>query len=148
MNEEGVDTTTVVVLTYSGNRTAAFSTSSSILTPCEAHVYGTRGCAKVEYPFWAPTEYTTENGKDFNAYRFVHRIIISFYFQGTKSFKFHTSKIPYNFTNSAALAFEANHVRDCLVKGLKESPVLTFDRTIAIAEISDEIRRQLGVTYD
>ena len=66
---------------------------------------------------------------------------------GTKEFKHPTSDIEYNFTNSAALAYEANHVRDCLLQGLKESPVLTYEKTITIAEISDEIRKQLGVEF-
>ena len=79
-------------------------------------------------------------GVDFSSVNF-------FVLSGVKTFKLPESKIPYNFDNSAALAFEANHVRDCLVKGLKESPVLTFAKMTQVAEISDEIRKQLGVSF-
>ena len=43
--------------------------------------------------------------------------------------------------------FEADHVRNCLKNGLKESPLLPLNETLLIATIQDEIMKQIGVTY-
>jgi predicted dehydrogenase len=43
--------------------------------------------------------------------------------------------------------FEAAHVRDCLKKGLTESPRVTKKESLMLMRISDEIRRQAGFAY-
>lgn len=57
------------------------------------------------------------------------------------------AKYPFNFTNSQALVHEADHVRKCLQEGLTESPLLTLDESVLIAEIQNEIMNQIGVSY-
>ena len=57
------------------------------------------------------------------------------------------AKYPYNFQNSGGLLFEANHVRECLQKNLKESPLVTHQDSLLIAEIQQEIMDQIGVSY-
>ena len=57
------------------------------------------------------------------------------------------AKYPYNFTNSGGLLFEANHVRKCLKQNLTESPLVTHQDSITIAEIQQEIMKQIGVSY-
>ena len=42
---------------------------------------------------------------------------------------------------------EADHVRKCLQEGLTESPLLTLDESVLIAEIQNEIMNQIGVSY-
>jgi hypothetical protein len=39
-------------------------------------------------------------------------------------------------------------VERCIKAGLTESPVLTLDDTITVMESMDEIRRQIGVTFE
>ena len=43
--------------------------------------------------------------------------------------------------------YEAHHVRDCLLKGLKESPTVPHRDTLLMAEILEEVRTQVGVVY-
>ena len=59
-----------------------------------------------------------------------------------------TSRHPFNFLNSAGLGYEAQHVRECLLKGLKESPAVSHTETLTIAELMEEVRKQVGVVYD
>ena len=53
----------------------------------------------------------------------------------------------YNFGNGANMAHESAHVRDCLKKGLTESPLVTLEESIVMARIMETVRRQVGVTY-
>ena len=57
------------------------------------------------------------------------------------------AKFPFFFTNSEGLMYEAQEVRECLKKGLKQSPKLTWDESRLIAEIQEEIHRQIEVKY-
>ena len=76
------------------------------------------------------------------------------------------SKHPFNFVNSANFAFEVNrslpnsglmcmtiihvqaeHVRQCLVSGAKESNLISLDETLTIAKIMEDARKQIGVKY-
>ncbi|XP_074926635.1 trans-1,2-dihydrobenzene-1,2-diol dehydrogenase-like [Chelonoidis abingdonii] len=54
---------------------------------------------------------------------------------------------PLNFSNGTGMRYEAQHVRQCLLQGLKESPIMSLAESELVASIVDEVRRQLGVTY-
>uniref|UniRef100_A0A3Q2Q2B7 Trans-1,2-dihydrobenzene-1,2-diol dehydrogenase n=1 Tax=Fundulus heteroclitus TaxID=8078 RepID=A0A3Q2Q2B7_FUNHE len=56
--------------------------------------------------------------------------------------------LPLNFTNSTGLRYEAEEVRQCLLKGLKESPRMPLADSILLTEIMDEIRKQVGVVFN
>lgn len=128
LNENGVDTSTSVTLKYKGGKTATLNTHSKVKLPNEAYVIGTKGTIKVIEPFWCPTTITTP--------------------EKTKEFILPTASKPFNFTNSAGLRYEAMEVRRCLRQDLLESPKITHEDSIILAQLEDEIRRQLGVVYD
>lgn len=52
---------------------------------------------------------------------------------------------PFNLPNSEGLAYEAQHVVDCVRAGLTVSPLVTPDLTLAVMRIMDTVRRQIGV---
>ncbi|OCT70909.1 hypothetical protein XELAEV_18037834mg [Xenopus laevis] len=58
----------------------------------------------------------------------------------------HSTK-PMHFTNSTGLSYEAEHVRQCLLKGLKESPIMSLKDSELLSNIMDEVRGQLGVKF-
>ncbi len=58
------------------------------------------------------------------------------------------AKLQYIFPNSNNLAHEAQHVRECILAGKLESPLLPLDETLTIAQIMEEIRKQAGVVYN
>ncbi len=92
-----------------------------------AWVYGTKGGITVTSPFWSSQKIITPENE--------------FYFP------YPEAKQPFNFNNSIGLRYEAQHVRECLEKGLTESPVIPLDETLLLAELMEEVRKQVGVDY-
>ena len=124
----GVDESTSATVLYSGNRTATLVTSSQVDLFDEAYIVGTKGTIKVCYPMWTPTEIETPGG--------------------IQSWVLPTGNIlPFNYGNGGNMSFEAQHVRECLLNGLKESPLISLNETLIIAQIMQDIRTQAGVVY-
>ncbi|XP_023562454.1 trans-1,2-dihydrobenzene-1,2-diol dehydrogenase [Octodon degus] len=123
----GVDDTVTVLLQYPGGIHGSFTCSMTSNLGNTASVSGTKGRAEV-IPAWAPMELVV-NGerKKFPGYL--------------------DSKKTYNFPYSENLVFEAMHVRECLRKGLRESPVIPLAESELLADILEEVRKIIGVTF-
>jgi len=129
LNQEGTDESTSTTLVYSGGRTATLITHSRVKLPCEAIIIGTKGTMKLPFPMWCPTALEMPDNN-------------------VKTFPLPTgAKHKFNFMNSANMSYESNHVRECIKAGMTESPLVTLDETIVMAEIMESIRKQVGVTY-
>ena len=126
--EDGCDESTSVTLLYTKGRTATLVTHSRVQLPNSATIIGTKGTITVPKPLWTPLSLETPSGK------------MEFQLPGP-------SKHSYNFANSANMAHESAHVRECLLGGLKESPLVSLDETVTMARIMETVRRQVGVTY-
>ncbi|XP_043462991.1 trans-1,2-dihydrobenzene-1,2-diol dehydrogenase-like [Leptopilina heterotoma] len=127
LNNDGVDVTMSATLKYSGNRNATILTNSEVMLPNEALIIGTMGSIKIPN-FWCPTKI-----------ELPQRVI---------EIKLPKGGHKFNFKNSAGLSFEANECRNCLLKGLKESPRVSHADSLLLAELEDELRKQLGVSYE
>ncbi|KAK2853566.1 hypothetical protein Q5P01_006227 [Channa striata] len=125
--ETGVDETVVVTLKFSKNRMAVFTCSSGLQLPNDAIIVGTKGTIRVPSNMWCPTSLVV-NGKE-------------------TQYSLPEPYLPLNFVNSTGMRYEAEEVRQCLLKGLKESPVMSHSDSLLLAEMEDEIRRQVGVVY-
>src|SRR5579859_430335 len=55
--------------------------------------------------------------------------------------------IPFEQAKGNGYEYEAQHVTDCLLKGLKESPVMKFTDTLLLMETLDLIRAKAGIHY-
>ncbi|GLH11941.1 Trans-1,2-dihydrobenzene-1,2-diol dehydrogenase [Gryllus bimaculatus] len=128
LNEQGVDESMSCIITYESGQTAVLSTHSRGEFPNEALVVGSKGVACVAKPFWCPTKIITP--------------------EKTSEFILPSTSLPLNFTNSQGLRYEAMEVRRCLRQGLLESPKMTLDESLLLAELEDTIRHKLGVKYD
>lgn len=64
-----------------------------------------------------------------------------------KSWPLPQAKYDFNFTNSCGLRYEAEEVRKCIRDGKLESDSVSHNDSLMIANIEDEIRKQLGVKY-
>ena len=53
----------------------------------------------------------------------------------------------YFYPHGAGLAYEIDHVSKCLREDRTESPWMGMEESVAIAEILDEVRRQLGFQF-
>ncbi|KAM4593945.1 trans-1,2-dihydrobenzene-1,2-diol dehydrogenase-like [Odontesthes bonariensis] len=125
--ETGVDETVTVTLKFSKDRMAVLTCSSGVQLPNEALVAGTKGTLKVPSHMWCPTS-----------------LVVNL-----KETKYPVPEpyLPLNFKNSTGMRYEAEEVRQCLLKGLKESAVMSHADSLLLAEVEDEIRRQVGVVY-
>lgn len=64
-----------------------------------------------------------------------------------KSWPLPEAKYEFNLMNSAGLRYEAEEVRKCIRAGQLESDNVTHNDSLLIAQIEDEIRKQIGVKY-
>ncbi|KAM3921013.1 trans-1,2-dihydrobenzene-1,2-diol dehydrogenase-like [Leptodactylus fuscus] len=125
--ETGVDETVTIILHYPGKRQAILTTTMMVGMPNQASICGSTGMIQVPSCMWCPTS-VIFNGKE------------------TKYPLPHSTKAMH-FTNSTGLSYEAEHVRQCLLKGLKESPLMTWADSELLATIMEEVRKQLGVKF-
>lgn len=125
--DTGVDQSVAVTLKYSKNRMAVFTCSSVVELQNDAVIGGSKGFMKIPDHMWCPTSLVV-NGKE-------------------TEFPLPEPHIPLNFLLSTGMRFEAEEVRQCLRKGLKQSAIMSHADSLLLAELEDEIRRQLGVVY-
>ena len=116
--------------THKGGRTSSFQASLKVKGNWEANIYGTDGEIKLLAPFWCTTKLQLKD-----------RNIVDF---GPLPDR---KKTDYFYFNSANLGFEAQHVRECIQKGLTESPLLNHEESLNIAKIVQEVRSQVGHVY-
>ncbi|XP_011176093.2 trans-1,2-dihydrobenzene-1,2-diol dehydrogenase [Solenopsis invicta] len=126
LNKNGVDMSMSATLTYKGSRTATIMTSALVNLPNEAFICGTKGIVKLP-EFWCPTKVELPTG--------------------TVKVSLPKLKHEINFINSAGLSYEAAEARDCILKGLTESPKVSHETSLLLAKLEDELRRQLNVVY-
>ncbi|XP_068959470.1 trans-1,2-dihydrobenzene-1,2-diol dehydrogenase isoform X2 [Petaurus breviceps papuanus] len=126
---DGVDDTVTAILQYPGGLQASFSCSITTELSNSLSVYGTKGKAEIPSTMWCPTELVV-NGK---------------------KTEFPLPKVAdaetFNYLNSIGMVYEAQHVRQCLLQGLKESPVMPLAESELLADILEEARRQIGLRF-
>ena len=130
----GVDDLAVITLTYSGGRIAQISCSISYDISCDAVICGTEAELRLPHPFWCPTKLESPEGV-------YQKTPIS------KEFPLPEPYLPGNYPNCTGLRYEAQEVYTCLKEGKKESNIMPLEQSLIVAEIADEVLRQLGVVY-
>jgi predicted dehydrogenase len=121
LTPEGVDRNTAIALRYPGGGVATLHCGISGDTSVRATITGTAGRIEVARRFYCP-----------NAFTLVRADVaeqVSMPLRGN------------------GLGYEAEEVMRCLREGLLESPLVPQADTLAIMGTMDEIRAQIGVTY-
>ncbi|XP_040313593.1 trans-1,2-dihydrobenzene-1,2-diol dehydrogenase [Herpailurus yagouaroundi] len=127
-HETGVDDTVTVLLQYPGGVHSSFTCSITAELSNVNSVSGTKGMAQILSPCWCPTELVVKG---------EHK-------------EFALPPAPgkeFNFTHGVGMTYEAKHVRECLRKGLKESPVIPLAESELLADILEEARKAIGVAF-
>ncbi|XP_071522465.1 trans-1,2-dihydrobenzene-1,2-diol dehydrogenase-like [Panulirus ornatus] len=127
LNYDGVDESASATLVYSKGRLATLNSSIHCKLPCEGIIIGTKGTLKVNYPVWCPESFESPSGK-----------FVSLLPNTGQSFIY---------TNGQGMMYETMEVRRCIKQGLLESPMMSLDETMVLAEVIEQIRRQVGVTF-
>ena len=115
----GVDRTVAMQWSWEHGATAQLFSSSAVTTPCRATISGTGGWISLEPPFFTPTTMLVGTGGD------VRRVEIE----------------------PAGYVPQVEEVGRCLRAGLRESPMVPQAETVAILELLDGVRAELGVSY-
>ncbi|MBE6884995.1 MAG: Gfo/Idh/MocA family oxidoreductase [Ruminococcaceae bacterium] len=120
--ESGVDESASFILKYPGGELATLFSSIALNSRQDAVIYGSEGRIEVDSQFWRARSATLIRNDRTEP-------ITSLHFPGE------------------GYQFEIEHVHECLANSLTESPLMTLDESIALAELCDSLRTQLGVKY-
>ena len=121
----GVDAQTSMIFQYEGGAHAILTTTSSAATPNTATISGTEARIEIARTFYTPT-----------TLRVISR---------------HNDEVLEEFDGTGpgrGMQFQAAELGRCLRAGLLESPVLPLSETLSIMETMDEVRRQIGLSYN
>jgi predicted dehydrogenase len=123
LTEEGVDANTGIIFGYDSGAVAALTCGMVGATPVAASITGTGGRIDLAPPAFVPAGYT------------LHRL-------GAEPEQV-AMPIPGH-----GYQYEAAEVQRCLRAGERESPLVPHAVTLEIMGLLDEIRAQIGVSYD
>jgi predicted dehydrogenase len=122
--QSGVDEQCCMTLIYNGGVIASLSGSFAVDTPVQAVIAGTEGRIEIHNRFHnATSRVYIVNGKDEMEEQQVYR------------------------EDGYGYQFEAQHVTECLLNGLTESPVMTHADTLELMQTLDAIRKVCGISY-
>lgn len=121
IGETGVDESAAITLGYPSGALASITTGVRVTTPHLAVICGTEGSVHIPSPWWVPERMTVRRGK---------------------------ACIEYSEPKTASgFEYEAAEAGRCLREGLKESPILPLDESVAIVDTMDQLRALWGVRY-
>ncbi len=121
----GVDEQCAIQLNYSNGAIAQLFSSFSCNLATGADINGTDGRLRMTHRFHGPT----------TSLEFYPGIVDT------------REVLSFESAKGNGYEYEAQHVTDCLLKGLRESPIRTHADTLLLMETLDEIRKQCGITY-
>ena len=120
----GVDQQCTITMKHKNGALSSLSSTFSVDTPVQAVIAGTEGRIELRNRFHNPLAQVflikdRDTVQEIEVYR----------------------------EDGHGYQFEAQHVTDCLVNRLTESPVLTFQDTLDLMETLDRIREACGIKY-
>lgn len=122
--DTGVDEQCCMTLTHNGGVLSSLSGSFAVDTPVQAVISGTEGTIELHNRFHnASCRVYLSKERDVLVEQEVYR------------------------EDGYGYQFEAQHVTDCLLNGLLESPVMTHNDTLDLMETLDDIRKVCGIRY-
>lgn len=116
-----VDSHTCALIKYKNGAIADLSSAVLLRKPNEGYVYGSKGYAHLQR-FYAPQK-------------------IELYFNNGER---QTISVPYK---GNGFEEQITHFSECVLNGLKESPVVTREQTLYITEQMDKLRNIIGLKY-
>lgn len=121
LGETGVDESASVCLGYPSGALASLTTGVRVSTPHVADICGSDGSVHIPSPWWVPERMTVRKGRS--------------------TIEYCEPKLASGFE------YEIAEAGRCLREGLKESPILPLDESVAIMDTMDQLRALWGVRY-
>ncbi|MEP7763853.1 Gfo/Idh/MocA family oxidoreductase [Sanguibacter sp. 25GB23B1] len=125
----GVDVHDAIVLRYGQEALASLSTTVRAASPSVATIVGSEGRIDVAEQYFVPTSFRVTSASG----------LVQEYDGRPRD----EAGRPYE----EGKQYEAAEVARCIAEGLTESPRMTLDETLALMEIMDDVRAQIGVVY-
>ena len=123
MTETGVDRSTAMIFRYEGGAMASLQTAMDARGTNRAAIIGTEARLEVTPVFYKSSRFQLIGGKD--------EVLEDF-------------SQPYPFWGKQ---FEAEEVERCVAAGITQSPRMSLDESVAIAETMDRVREKIGLVY-
>lgn len=121
LGETGVDESAAMCLGYPSGALASLTTGVRVSTPHVADICGSEGSVHIPSPWWVPERMTVRKGRS--------------------TIEYCEPKLASGFE------YEIAEAGRCLREGLKESPILPLDESVAIMDTMDQLRALWGVRY-
>ena len=118
----GVDDECTILLTYANGATASLYSSLTVNTKTQCEIFGTKGNITI------PT-------------RFHEQMTYTLTLNDCKPITQTTDRQGYGYYH------QIEHVHDCLLQNLKQSPIISHEMSRLLISIMDEARRQIGLKY-
>lgn len=128
LNDDGIDVDTTIELDYDDGKIAKIRINLLKDESNSATIVGAKGRMKVPSNFWSPLTVIDVDGTE-------------------KNWSLPNAKYDFIFPNSCSFIHEADEVRRCIMAGKKESEYVSYNDSLSIARIMDEVRKQIGVKY-
>lgn len=123
MTSTGVDLSTSIIFRYANGAIASLQSAMDVRGPNQASIVGEKARIEVGSVFYQSSRFKLINDKD--------GVIEDF-------------SEPYPFGGKQ---YEAQEVERCIANGLTQSPRMSLDESVAIAETMDAIRKKIGLKY-
>ncbi|KAH7725547.1 trans-1,2-dihydrobenzene-1,2-diol dehydrogenase-like protein [Aphelenchoides avenae] len=133
---DGADRWASIVLQFPGGGHALLYYNGTVNTPNTAFVSFDKGIIQIPEWFWCTTKLVKIIGAPRSGATNA----------ATLDFPLNDDA-EYNFNNSSGLRYEADHVYECITNGKTESDIMPLEESLNVAELVEEVRRQLGVVY-
>ena len=121
----GIDEQCAVVFTYQNGSVAQLYSTFNATVPVELQIFGSTANIKLTHRFYEPSGTILLSDATGINYQPVH-------VENGKGIGY---------------VYEARHMTDCLLKGIKESPLMRFEDSILLMETLDRIREKAGLVY-
>ena len=122
LTDKGVDAQTSIILKYASGAQAVLNTTMNVQTPCTAVIAGLNGYLEIDRTFYNPTSMRVK------------------LYDGT------VTEYPNTYIGHG-LREQAFEFARIVRSGEKESPILPLKDTVAIMQILDTVRAQIGLKY-
>ncbi|GAV02548.1 hypothetical protein RvY_13095 [Ramazzottius varieornatus] len=127
-NDYDIDVSLAIMLQWKNGKIAQLTSSFLAKMDSSAHIWGSDGSLKVHEPFHCPDQMTLKGKVEKHSLPSV--------------------KHSLEFPNGQGMVYEVQEVKRCIDNGLTESPYFTHKETLIIAQIEDEIKKQIGLSFE
>jgi len=144
LNKQGTEEHVSVSLKYPNGKFGTLVISIQTALSNEGEVIGEKGKVTVPY-FYAPSSLRLDLKKDLTNPFSLDLDTTVEEFPKPKLMDGKIKQKSFNYPNGEGLSYQCHEVRKRILNGEIESPRLSHEESCTIAEINEEIRRQLGV---